>query len=73
MSKIDPSVILKRVIWMQRVQDLVRTGHRYHVSGQCDLERLPDLYDKFSGCMTLTRQRCRPPVCAGRVGALRSS
>lgn len=47
MSKIDPSVILKRVIWMQRVQDLVRTGHRYHVSGQCDLERLPDLYDKF--------------------------
>lgn len=47
MNKIDPSVILKRVIWMQRVQDLVRTGHRYYVAGQCDLERLPDLYDKF--------------------------
>ncbi len=47
MKKTDPYVHIKRAVWMQRVVDLVRTGHHWYIDGVCPLERLPELHDKL--------------------------
>lgn len=47
MKKPEPYVHIKPAVWMQRVVDLVRTGHHWYIAGVCPLERLPELHEKL--------------------------
>lgn len=47
MKKPEPYVHIKSAVWMQRVVDLVRTGHYWYIAGVCPLERLPELHEKL--------------------------
>lgn len=46
-KKIDPDVFVSRPAFMQRVADLVRTGHDSYISGVAKLVKIPELFDKF--------------------------
>jgi len=40
-------VITKKTVFMQRVGDLVRTGHTLYVTGEVPMDRAADLHEKF--------------------------
>lgn len=44
----DPFIFTKRAPWMQRISDLVRTGHHRYVQGTVPLDKAAALYEKFS-------------------------
>lgn len=41
-------VFTKKTAYMQRIADVVRTGHHWHVSGEVPLDKVGVLYNKFS-------------------------
>ena len=41
-------VFTKKTAYMQRIADVVRTGHHWHVSGVVPMGKVGSLYDKFS-------------------------
>lgn len=43
----DPFVFTSKAAWMQRICDLVRSGHHIYVQGELPLERAAHLADKF--------------------------
>ena len=44
----DPFIFTKRAPFMQRISDLVRTGHHRYVQGTVPIEKAGSLYEKFS-------------------------
>lgn len=44
---VDPHVFVKRSPWMQRIADLVRSGHVHYIQGDLPVEKIPHLYEKF--------------------------
>jgi hypothetical protein len=46
-KKIDPAVFISRPAFMQRVADLVRTGHDSYIQGTVQLDKSSALFDKF--------------------------
>lgn len=44
----DPFIFTKRAPFMQRISDLVRTGHHRYVQGTVPLEKAGSLYEKFT-------------------------
>ncbi len=60
----DPFVFTKKTVLMQRLSDLVRTGHHHYVSGSIPIEKaaglatkLDSLYDVDQGKLAASRQR----------------
>ncbi len=60
----DPFVFTKKTVLMQRLSDLVRTGHHYYVTGSIPVEKaaglatkLDGLYDVDQGKLAASRQR----------------
>lgn len=45
--KYDPFVFTSRAAWMQRICDLVRSGHHLYVQGELPLERAAFMAEKF--------------------------
>jgi len=43
----EPFIHTKKTAWMQRLADLVRSGHVRYLSGEVPRERAQDLYSKF--------------------------